>query len=119
MHLWLLKIICYPVSRNIAIWGGSWRILHTGHCGFLTTARLPETEWTSVSVQRQRDSKMPAIIFNNWGTGRPTLAWYNSKMVDIRVLHIQLAVETNRKVPFIHHGDGIPTIEFRGQVELI
>lgn len=69
MHLWLLKIICYPVLRNIAIWGGAWGILHTGHYGFLTAARLgfvvlPDTEWTSLSVQKQRDSKMPDIKFN-------------------------------------------------------
>lgn len=84
LHLWLLKIICYPVLRNIAIWGGTWGILHTGHCGFLTSARLsfvvlPDTEWTSLSVQRQRDSKMPAIIFNNWG-----IEWANPSLVSFK-----------------------------------
>lgn len=123
MHLWFPKIICYPVLRNVTIWKGVWWILHTGHFGFLTEARLgsgvpPDTKWASLSVQRQRDSKMPAITFNNWGTGGPKLAWYDSKMVDVRFPHIQWAVETDHKTlsSVEPSSAGIPTIELGGGV---
>lgn len=92
------------------------------HCGFLPAAWLAverHTELASLSVQRLKDSKMPAIPLNNQDTGQLKLARYSSKMAGV-----QLAVEMDHKTSapeWGHHGTGIPTIgsEERGQVKLI
>lgn len=58
-----------------------------------------DTEWASLSVQRLRDSEMPAITFSNQDTGQPKLARYSSVMVGSASSHVQLAVETDHKAP--------------------